>query len=152
MRKLKLSPPAGAATSVYRHTVAFYETDGMGIVHHSNHVRFLELARVAFLGEHDRPYTEYVAEGFHVPVIRVEVSYHQPCRFADPVDITCWLHWARNASLGFAYRLEVRGALVACALSEHAIVDGAGHPRRIPASMRERIELWLGAAAPIDEP
>jgi acyl-CoA thioester hydrolase len=144
MRKLKLSPPAGAATTVYRHTVAFYETDGMGIVHHSNHVRFLELARVAFLGEHDRPYLEYVREGFHVPVIRVEVSYHQPCRFGDEVAVTCWLSWARHASLGFAYRLEVQGGLVACALSEHAIVDKEGRPCRLPETMRERIASWLG--------
>lgn len=145
MRKLKLSPPPGAPTSTYRHVVAFYETDGMGIVHHSNHVRFLELSRVAFLGEHDRPYTEYMAEGFHTPVIRVEVSYYNPCRFADPVDITCWLEWARHASMGFSYRLEVKGALVACAQSEHAVVDASGRPARIPASMRERIDRWLAS-------
>jgi acyl-CoA thioester hydrolase len=143
MRKLKLSPPPGVATTVFRHSVAFYETDGMGIVHHSNHVRYLELARVAFLSEHDRPYLEYVQEGFHVPVIRVEVSYYHPCRFADEVALTCWLAWARNASLGFAYRLEVRGALVACAQSEHAIVDQEGRPRRLPDSMRTRIARWL---------
>jgi acyl-CoA thioester hydrolase len=147
MRKLKLSPPAGAATTRYTHRVAFYETDGMGIVHHSNYLRFLELARVAFLGEHDRDYTEYLAEGLHVPVIRIEASYHQPCRFADLIDITCWMQWARNASMGFAYRLEVRDRLVCCAVSEHAIVDDHGHPRRIPASMRARVEAWIGTPA-----
>src|SRR5690606_15678062 len=116
MGKLTLSPPSGAAVTRYTHTVAFYETDGMGIVHHSNHLRFLELSRVAFLGEHDRAYTEYVAEGIHVPVIRAEVSYQQPLRFAERVQISCWLHWVRAASMGFAYRLEVDGELRACAL------------------------------------
>ena len=38
----------------------FYETDAMGVVHHSNFVRYLELARVAWLDAHDRPYVEYV--------------------------------------------------------------------------------------------
>lgn len=145
MGKLILSPPDDAAVARYTHTVAFYETDGMGIVHHSNHLRFLELARVAFMAEHDRPYTEYVAEGIHVPVIRAEVSYHQPLRFAERVVIACWLRWAKAASMGFAYRLEVEGQLRACALTDHAIVDASGQPRRIPAHMRERIDAWLGA-------
>lgn len=144
MQRLKLAPPPAVPKSVYVHTVAFYETDGMGIVHHSNHVRFLELARVAFLAEHDRPYAEYVADGFHVPVIRVEVAYYRPCRFADAVEITCWLRSARNASLSFAYRLEVQGQLAACGISEHAIVNREGNPVRIPSSMATRIDTWLG--------
>lgn len=40
-RKNVPSPPQGAAITKVRHHVAFYETDAMGIVHHSNYVRFL---------------------------------------------------------------------------------------------------------------
>ena len=56
-------PPAGAAASTCRHRVPFYETDAMGIVHHSNYVRYFELARVVWLDEHDVPYRQIVAEG-----------------------------------------------------------------------------------------
>ena len=142
--QLPPSPPPGAAVTTFRHVVAFYETDAMGIVHHSNYVRFLELARVQFMAEHDQPYSAYVAEGLHVPVTRVQVSYRRACRFADAIDVICWVSWARNASLGFAYRLEVGGVLVAHAESEHAITDQAGIPRRIPEHMRERMAGWLG--------
>jgi acyl-CoA thioester hydrolase len=145
MQRLRLAlPPVSVPRTRYVHTVAFYETDGMGIVHHSNHVRFLELARVAFLSEHDQPYTAYMEQGFHVPVIRVEVAYYRPCRFADAVEITCWLRGARNASLAFGYRLEVQGQLAGCGISEHAIVDREGRPVRIPPSMAGRIDRWLG--------
>ncbi len=147
MQRLKLTPPPGVPRSTYHHRVAFYETDAMGIVHHSNHVRFLELARVSFLAEHDQPYEAYVAEGFHVPVVRVEVAYYRPCRFAELVQIVCWLHAARSASLSFGYRLEVEGQLAACGISEHAIVDREGRPVRIPSSMATRIDTWLGRAA-----
>jgi acyl-CoA thioester hydrolase len=146
-RKNVPSPPQGAAVTKVRHNVAFYETDAMGIVHHSNYVRFLEHARVQFLSEHDRPYLEYMAEGLHVPVTRVEVSYQRACRFADPIDISCWLSWARHASLGFAYRLEVNGLFVASAESDHAITNQTGMPVRIPEHMRERIDAWLGRPA-----
>ena len=34
----------------YDHKVQYYETDGMGIVHHSNYIRWFEEARVDLLG------------------------------------------------------------------------------------------------------
>ena len=138
------TPPDGAPTTCFRHAVAYYETDAMGIVRHSNYVRFLELARVQFMADHDRPYTAYVQEGLHIPVTRALVHYHRPCRFADLVDVTCWLKWARHASLGFAYRLEVGDVLVASAETDHAITNLQGVPTRIPEHMRSRIHGWLG--------
>lgn len=145
MRKNKvLSPPERAAVTRIVHTVAFYETDAMGIVHHSNYLRFLEHARVRFMAEHDRPYTEYVAEGVHVPVTRALVNYRRACRFADEIEVSCWLAWARSASLGFAYRLEVGGLFVASGETDHAIVNLEGHPTRIPEHMRVRLAGWLG--------
>lgn len=144
MQRLRLSPPENAPRTQYVHTVAFYETDAMGIVHHSNHVRFLELARVAFMAEHDRPYTAYIEDGIHVPVLRIDVSYFRPCRFNEKVAITCWLDSARNASMRFGYRLTVEGELVGSGISEHAFIDRDGRPIRIPKDTAERIERWLG--------
>ena len=145
-RRLSPTAPSGAAVSRIRHPVAFYETDAMGVVHHSNYVRFLELARVVFLTEHDQPYEQYVAAGYHVPVTRVEVDYRRACRFADIIEVSCWVAWARHASLGFAYRLEVNATLVATGRTNHAIVDAQGRPKRIPEHMRERLAGWLGTA------
>jgi len=142
--KLKHSPPEGAPITRVTHRVAFYETDAMGVVHHSNYVRFLEHARVRFLAEHDQPYTEYIKQGFHVPVTRVEVSYQRPCRFDDEISIVCWLAWARSASLGFAYQLHVGDLLVASAATDHAVIAHDGRPTRFPDSLRERISRWLG--------
>ena len=34
---------------MYKHTVQYYETDKMGITHHSNYIRWMEEARVDFL-------------------------------------------------------------------------------------------------------
>ncbi len=137
-------PPPGAAITRIHHSVAYYETDAMGIVHHSNYVRFLELSRVQFMAEHDRPYNAYVAEGLHVPVTRAQVHYHRACRFADQIEVSCWLNWARHASLGFAYRLEVAGVLVASAETDHAFTNLQGLPTRIPEHMRVRLAGWLG--------
>ena len=35
----------------YEHKVQYYETDKMGIVHHSNYIRWMEEARIDFLDQ-----------------------------------------------------------------------------------------------------
>ena len=142
-RKAPQTPSENTVITQVTHTVAFYETDAMGVVHHSNYVRFLEHARVRFLAEHDQPYEEYIRQGYHVPVTRAEVQYQWPCRFADEILITCWLAWARAASLGFSYQLSVAGKSVAFAATDHAVITLDGRPTRIPDSMRARITTWL---------
>ncbi len=137
-------PAPGAAVSSVRHRVPFYETDAMGVVHHSNFVRYLELARIRWLDEHHRPYREVVAEGRHFATTRVEVDYLRPVAFDVEVEVEVWLSWVRGASLRMAYRLRVDGAEVARAATEHAMVDGEGRVRRIPQADREALSRRAG--------
>jgi len=115
-----------------QHRVPFYETDAMGIVHHSNYVRYLELARIVWLDEHDQPYTWYIEQDRQLATIRVEVDYHLAARFDDRIEICVWLDWVRHASLRMAYQLVCRDALIATAATEHCAIDAEGRPRRIP--------------------
>lgn len=41
---------------IFERTINYYETDKMGITHHSNYIRFLEEARCEFLKEIKLPY------------------------------------------------------------------------------------------------
>ncbi|MBM4383863.1 MAG: acyl-CoA thioesterase [Deltaproteobacteria bacterium] len=146
-------PPPGVPVTRHRHRVPFYETDAMGLVHHANCVRFLELARIRWMDEHHRPYREYVAEGLHFATTRVELDYLRGLRFDDEVEIAVWLAWARGASLRMEYALSLvdeasrqakraatrSGAeLIAIArgATEHAMVDTTGRVRRIPEAQR----------------
>lgn len=126
--------------SVVRHPVAFYETDAMGIVHHSNHVRFFELARVAWLTEHDQPYEAYVEQGVHFATTRVEVDYQRPARFADVVEIATWAEAIRGASLRMAYVLRVGDDVVATGATEHASVNVDGKVVRLPRERRQALQ------------
>ena len=148
MARPSLGIPAGAACSTLRHRVAFYETDAMGIVHHSNYVRFLELARVVWMDEHDRPYREYAAEGLHFATTAVELRYHRSAAFDDVLAVTTWMEWVKRASLRMGYEIRRAEALIASGATEHAMVDLAGRPRGIPAERRALLVTRLGAAAP----
>jgi len=140
-------PPAGAARATVSHRVAFYETDAMGIVHHSNYVRFLELARVVWMDEHDRPYREYAAEGLHFATTAVELRYHRSVTFDDVLAITTWLEWVKRASLRMAYEIRRGDDLVASGATEHAMVDLQGRPRGLPPERRALLITRVAAAA-----
>jgi acyl-CoA thioester hydrolase len=140
------SPPKGAACSTLRHRVAFYETDAMGIVHHANYVRFLELVRVVWLDEHDRPYRAYAAAGLHFATTRVEIDYRRSAAFDDLLDVTTWLAWVRGVSLRMGYVITRGEEIVATAATEHAMVDLDGRPRRIPAERRAILATRVGVA------
>lgn len=124
----------------------FYETDAMGVVHHSNFVRYLEEARIVWLDEYDRPYSEYVAQGMHFATTRVEVDYRQPVRFDDTVEVCVWADWVGGASLRLLYTLCVGETLVATAATEHASVDTSGRVVRIPKERREGLRRLAGSA------
>ncbi|HVH19936.1 MAG TPA: thioesterase family protein [Myxococcota bacterium] len=117
----------------------FYETDAMGVVHHSNYIRHLELARIAWMDEHDLPYREYLAQGINFATTRVEVDYRGPVRFDDELLVTVWCEWVRGASLRMAYALHVGPTLVGVAATEHAAVDSDGRVRRIPSERRSAL-------------
>ncbi len=123
--------------SVLEHRVAFWETDAMGIMHHANYVKLLEMARVLWLGEHDVPYREWVDQQRHFAVTRVDVRYRRAVQFDDPLEVAVWVEWVKGASLGIGYELRSDGQLVATARTEHGMVDGTGRVVRIPAERRK---------------
>jgi acyl-CoA thioester hydrolase len=137
------SPPDGAVVSTYRHRVAFFETDAMGVVHHANYIRHLELVRVQWLDEHDQPYRLYAEQGLHYATTHMEIDYRRSTGFDDVIEIDAWLDWVRGASIRIDYALRCEGACVATASSVHAMVGRNGRVRRIP---RERAENLRGLA------
>lgn len=54
--------------TAYHHLVQYYETDRMGITHHSNYIRWMEEARVHFLAEIGWPYDKLEEAGIISPV------------------------------------------------------------------------------------
>ena len=63
--------------------VRYYETDLMGIVHHSNYIRYFECGRHQFLLDVGLPITELEKSGIMMPVVSVEAHYHTPARMGD---------------------------------------------------------------------
>ena len=53
----------------YGRKIQYYETDRMGIVHHSNYIRWMEEARIDALAQIGIPYDKIEAAGILIPVL-----------------------------------------------------------------------------------
>ena len=71
----------------YIHKVNNYETDKMGVTHHSNYIRWMEEARIDFLNKIGFGYKKLEEDGIISPVIGVECEYKMPTTFDDSIEI-----------------------------------------------------------------
>ena len=131
--------PEDATTITMTHRVGFHETDAMGIVHHSNYLKYCENARVVWLETHDKSYPDWIELGLHFAVTKVDLDYKQPARFDDVLDVTTWLEWVRGASLAMAYVIARDGELLCSGRTEHASINDDGRVRRLPKEDRKRL-------------
>lgn len=60
---------------IFERKINYYETDKMGVVHHSNYIRFLEEARCRLLEEEGYPYRQIEEDGLMIPVLEVNCKY-----------------------------------------------------------------------------
>ena len=71
--------------------VRFYETDMMGIAHHSNHFRWFEMARIEFLRHIGVTLWDMMDEDIVFPIMNVSCNYKEPARFDDTINIETYL-------------------------------------------------------------
>ena len=67
--------------------VRYYETDKMGIVHHSNYIRYFECARHQFMTDIGMPIVEIESRGIELPVVSVNAHYIASAKFGDVLKI-----------------------------------------------------------------
>lgn len=116
----------------YMHTVQYYETDRMGITHHSNYIRWMEEARVDFLSQIGWDYARLEDMGIISPVINVNCDYKKTTTFADKVSIKVSVKEFKGVKLFLSYEMKNEdGVLVCTATSSHAFLTKEGKPIRV---------------------
>jgi acyl-CoA thioester hydrolase len=126
---------ACAMEHVFDIDVRYYETDGQGVVHHSNYFRYFELARVEMLKAMGHDYQDLEREGTFLVVHSISAKYHRPARFGDRLRIETKVVKATMARIEHAYRVVVNAKLIAEGASTIACVDRDGNIRRMPESI-----------------
>ena len=114
----------------YIHKVNYYETDKMGVTHHSNYIRWMEEARVDFLEQIGFGYAKLEADGIISPVIGVECDYKMPTTFDDQVEIKPEVEEFKGAKLIIKYTMKnvKTGELVLVGRTKHCFVNNENKP------------------------
>ena len=86
-------------------SVRYYETDQMHFVHHSNYVKYFELARLEWLSNLQISYSEMESQGILMPVVKASLKYIKPLFFGDNFNITVILKKKPKATLEFDYKI-----------------------------------------------
>lgn len=111
----------------YQHEVKYYECDRMGITHHSNYVRFMEEARIAWMDALGYGFERMEAEGVVSPVMEIECTYKHPTTFKDVIDIDVEVAELSALKISFSYTMRVGETLVCTAKSKHCFLEN-GRP------------------------
>ena len=107
----------------YKRKVQYHETDKMGVTHHSNYIKWMEEARIAFLESIDLPFQTVEAKGIVSPVVSVSVDYKKPCTFGDEIVVEVAVNKYDGVRLEVGYTMKNSAAdtLVATA-SSHCFI------------------------------
>lgn len=109
----------------YIHKVQYYETDKMGITHHSNYIRWMEEARVDYLEKIGWGYKRMEEEGIISPVLTVSGKFKKSTTFDDVVEITTKMKAFNGLRLTVEYEMKEQktGEIVYIGSSEHCFLN-----------------------------
>ena len=111
----------------YIHKVKYYETDKMGVTHHSNYIRWMEEARVDFFDRIGLNYGFLESEGLFSPVVSVECDFKSPTTLDDEVGIEVTVEEFTGVKLILSYRMtKSKGEVASTGRSVHCFVDKEG--------------------------
>ena len=84
-------------------TVRYSETDQMQFVHHSNYLKYFELARLEWLTSMGVSYAEMEQQGILMPVVSASLAYKTPLYYGDEFEVIVMLKNLPKATLEFEY-------------------------------------------------
>ena len=120
----------------YTRRVYYYETDKMGIVHHSNYIRYMEEARVRALDQMGFSFSEMEKQGLSAPVIEISCRYHKPIVFDDEFTVRLTGGMRSGAVFELDYTIVSGETLVAEGRSAHCFIRN-GRPVNIKRDMKD---------------
>ena len=123
----------------YEHHAKYYETDQMGIIHHSNYIKWMEEARMDFMDQIGLNYKQMEAMEIISPVLSVNVNYRSMVHFDDVVVIETKIKKYTGIKLEVEYSMydKETGELRTTATSSHCFLNRSGKPISLKRSYPE---------------
>ena len=110
----------------YERKAFYHETDQMGVIHHSNYLRWLEEARIFFLDNLGLSYKKMEEIGIISPVVSIKLDYVKPVHFDDFVLIDMKVVKYTGVKMIFEYVIRDKNTndVMVRAESSHCFTNG----------------------------
>ena len=114
----------------------------MGIVHHSNYIKFFEAARTEWLRAAGMTYAEMERRGVMMPIVDVHVKYRQPAYYDEVLSVSVFVDELPMARMVFRYEIRGEdGRDVASGTTTLGFIDSVTRrPQRAPEWLMEVLQ------------
>jgi acyl-CoA thioesterase FadM len=129
-------------TCVYQRRVTWADCDPARVWRFTSILSFVEEAEVSLLREAGVLSALYG----RLPRAYVEASFHATASFDEQVTVLLSLMQVGRSSLHYQFEIRLREDLGATGKLRVVLVDKQGKPQAIPATVRQRLELWMAQA------
>lgn len=128
----------------YERKINYYETDRMGIVHHSNYIRFMEEARCYLLEKVGMPYSAFEEKGVMIPVLGVNCDFKHHVTFDDTILIKLYVKDFNGVRLTMGYSATEKntGEIVFSGETKHCFTNLDLKPIRLQKSIPDFYEKF----------
>lgn len=125
--------------------VIYADTDAMGIVYHTNYVKWFEIGRTEMMRAIGLVYAELESDAFNLPLSEAYCHYLAPARYDDVVLIDTGIGYVRRASIRFDYEIwnERREKQLVEGYTVHACTNREGKIVRFKQDFMEKINRHL---------
>lgn len=89
---------------IVEHRVYYYDTDKMGVVYHSNYLKWMEVARTEFFRD-TIPYSRLEDRGIMLPVKSLNIEYFNSVKYDELIKIKIKLLAFSKIKIKFLYEI-----------------------------------------------
>jgi acyl-CoA thioester hydrolase len=113
----------------------------MGIVYHTNYIKWFEIGRTELLRSVGIVYAEMEAQGYNLPLTEAYCNYLFPAKYDQMIVVETELEYLKRASMKFIYTIwdEYREKALVDGYTIHACTNNLGKIVRIPSFILEKV-------------
>ncbi len=133
-----------SVNNVTKVRVLFADTDAMGVVYHTNYIKWFELGRNELMRQLGVPYSELTKLNLNLPLIKVGCEYLKFATYDQLLAVETEFAYIRKATVGFNSKIwdEDQKHLLAEGYTVHACTNHEGKLRRIPQLLLELVKKY----------
>lgn len=125
--------------------VRYSETDQMGVVYYGHYAQYFEVGRTEAIRQLGMTYRELEESGILMPVVSMNVRYHQPARYDDDLILKTCIHELPKTMITFSTDIysQNEAHLTSGSVSLAFIRQETGRPCRPPEKLLNHLRPYF---------